>query len=147
MSATLSVYAVAAGDLVGADIDAVLAAADAHSRRRAQCAPWVQGHEAVAILARRGIPSADTPDGWWGPVPEGFPQVPQDTLVGWRSPEAALALADRYAVVLSRLRGPESDVVSDYLEGIDVVLASFAWLQPKARAAGRPEPGLLAVLR
>lgn len=147
MSATLSVYAVAAEDLTGSDIEAVLAAADAHSRRRAQCSPWTSGHEAVAILQRRGIPEADTPDGWWGTVPEGFPPVPDGILVGWRSPEAALALADRYAVVLARLRGQEADAVREYLEGIDAVLAAYSWLQPKARAAGRPEPGLLATLR
>jgi transposase len=147
VSATLSVYAVAAADLIGPDLDTVLAAADAHSRRRAQCSPWTSGHEAVVILQRRGIPEEDTPDGWWGTVPDGFPSVPDGILIGWRSPEEALALADRYAVVLARLRGQESDAVTEYLEGIDAVFAAFSWLQPKARAAGRPEPGLLAILR
>ena len=56
-------------------------------------------------------------------------------------------MADRYAVALKRLRGNDATTVTDYLEGIDLVLAALGWLGDKARAAGQHEPGLLAILR
>ncbi|MEI2649023.1 MAG: hypothetical protein V9G15_08455 [Dermatophilaceae bacterium] len=153
MSHTLEVYAVPPAILDGAETwEQARVRAEKAARRMATARPWIDQSAAGDLLRRNGVPADDVPDGWWHrDLPSALPSLPAELPDGWRvaciSAADARAMADRYAVALKRLRGNDATTVTDYLEGIDLVLAALGWLGDKARAAGQPEPGLLAILR
>jgi hypothetical protein len=150
MSNTLEVYAVPLTVLDDASSwEEIRARADRLARRMVTASPWVDQAAAADSLRRAGLHPDDLPDGWWHrPAPATAPVPVPD---GWRvaafSPDEARALAERYPLAVTRVRGSAAGDVSDYLDGLDLVLATLAWLGERARAAGAPEPGLIAILR
>ena len=148
MSTTLEVYAVPLTVFDDAESwHDIRTRADRLARRMATASPWVDQAAAADALRRAGLPSDDLPDAWWlRPAPATVP--PPD---GWRvaafEPAEARALAERYPAAVKRVRGSAAAEVSDYLDGLDLVLASLGWLGERARSAGETEPGLVAILR